>query len=58
MKIHQRNMIPLSHIKAFGSYHGLKHVEYILEEMCPYQIECSGVQTVNRKRVTNTEIFV
>ena len=30
-------MIPLSHMKGFGSYHGLKHTEHILEKMCPYQ---------------------
>jgi len=51
-------MIPLSHIKGFGSYHGLKQIECILEEMCLYQTECNGILTLNHKRVTDIDIFV
>lgn len=51
-------MIPLSHIKGFGFSHGLKHIERILDEMCPYQTECNGILTLNHKRVTDIDIFV
>jgi len=51
-------MTPLSYIKGFGSYHGLKQIERILEEMCPYQTECNGILTLNHKRVTDIDISV
>jgi hypothetical protein len=51
-------MVPLSHIKGFGSHHGLKQIEYILEEMCSYHTECNGILTLNHKIVTDINIFV
>jgi hypothetical protein len=51
-------MILLSHVKGFCSYHGLKQIEHMLEEICPYQTECNGILTLNHKRVTDIDFFV
>jgi hypothetical protein len=52
-------MMPLPHIKGFGSYHGLKHMEDVMEKMSPCQIEVIEAQTLNHKRVTvDADIFV
>jgi hypothetical protein len=45
-------------MKGFGFYHGLKQIERILEEMCPYHTECNGILTLNLKIVTDIDIFV
>jgi len=45
-------------MKGFGSYHGLKQIKRILEEMCPYHTECNGILTLNHERVTDIDIFV